>query len=322
MPSWIETFQEIQARTNAAGIPDLDGIRRERYARLAEYTGRPLIVYAADFLNRQKVQQCGGDIQIDLSDRDGMIEVTRSLDARAVDVLIQSPGGLPDAADTLVHILRGRYKSVRFIVMGVAKSAATMMAMSGDRILLDQNAELGPIDPQFQLQRGDGTIVRAPAQAIIDQFEKAQGLIGNEPTRLPAWLPILQQYGPALYQQCQTAISLSKDYVHRYLTTWMFRRSLARDDRAQRVVDYLGDHNTFKTHGARIGYKELKLKGVRVDLVNADARLVSLLEDVMYAIMFTFNMSAAYKIFENSNGQALIRASQVVQLPAHPGSQG
>ena len=56
-----------------------------------------------------------------------------------------------------------------------------MLAMAGDEILMETDAELGPIDPQFTLPRADGTITIAPAQAIIDQFDAVEKKISKNP---------------------------------------------------------------------------------------------------------------------------------------------
>lgn len=314
MPSWAEGEKAQQQRRTPEGGIDFDGYRREQYGRVEEYTKRPLIVYATDFLNRQKVQACGGDVEIDLTDRDGVLEVTRSLDAREVDFLITSPGGVLEAADSIVSVLRRKFDHVRVIVPSVAKSAATMIALSANELLMDADAELGPIDPQFRIQKGDGSSAFAPAQAIIDQFEKAQELIGKDQKRLAAWLPILQQYGPALYQQCINAIALSKDYVREWLKTGMFNDLVDRADRANRVVDYLGNHNEFKTHGARIGVTELRRVGVKVNVINEDKELHDRVLGVAYALMFTFGGTPAYRIWESSRGAALIRTVQIQQV--------
>lgn len=314
MPSWNDVRRELAQRRTPQGTPDFDGYRREQYARVEQHTGRPLVVYAADFLNKAKVAACGGDVEIDMSDRDGFLEVTRGLDSPQADVLIFSPGGLPEAADSIVHILRSKFRHIRFIVPSIAKSAATMIVLSGDQVLMERNAELGPIDPQFRFVKSDGTLVVAPAQAIIDQFEKAQALLGEDPKRMAAWIPILQQYGPSLYQQCLNAIDLSKNYVREWLRTGMFKRSRRRDELAQQVVDYLGDHNAFKSHGARVGVEELRKRGVKVKLINEDQVLYDRILATFYAITLTFEGTGAYKIFENSRGDALIRLVQVVQM--------
>ena len=43
-----------------------------------------------------------------------------------------------------------------------------MMTMSGNEVWMDGNAELGPIDPQLVFRKGDGSIIQAPAQAIVE----------------------------------------------------------------------------------------------------------------------------------------------------------
>lgn len=148
------------------------------------------MILASDFLNRGKVAACGGDVSIDLADRDGIIEVTAQLPDGGADILLFSPGGLPDAAESIVHVLRSKFTHTRFIVPAVAKSAATMIALSGHALLMERNAELGPIDPQFHITRPDGAMIPAPAQAIIDQFEKAQDLThSTEESPWPALHP-------------------------------------------------------------------------------------------------------------------------------------
>lgn len=312
------------------GTPDFDTFRREKYAAVERLTGRPLIVYATDFLNKGKVQSCGGDVEIDLTDRDGFVEVTEELTNKGVDVILYSPGGLPDAADSIVQILRSKFEHIRFIIPSVAKSAATMIALSGQELAMEHNAELGPIDPQFRFVKPDTTSVIAPAQAIIDQFEKAQDIIGKDPKKLAAWIPILQQYGPSLYQQCLNAIELSKRYVFEWLKTGMFKPQdntgpsvAASEAAAKKVVDYLGDHNQFKSHGARIGFRELQKQGVPVKILNEDRPLYEAVMTVYHALLITFQGTGAYRIIENSRGDAFIRIVQVISVgPVGPGPGG
>ena len=321
MASWNAVRIELDKRPKLQnGSIDHDTFRREKYAAVEKITGRPLIVYATDFLNKNKVAAVNGDVEIDLTDRDGFIEVTQGLSDKAADVVLYSPGGLPDAADSLVQILRTKFESIRFIIPGVAKSAATMIALSGHELLMEHNAELGPIDPQFRFVKPDGTSVMAPAQAIIDQFEKAQDIIGKDPKKLAAWIPILQQYGPALYQQCLNAIDLSKRYVGEWLKTGMFKSpdTAAAEAAAKKVVDYLGDHNQFKSHGARIGFSELRKYGVPVKLLNEDKPLHDAVMTMYHALLLTFGGTGAYRITENSRGDAYLRVVQVMTVGGGP----
>ena len=76
-------------------------------------------------------------------------DLTRTVSGRSIDVLIHSPGGMAEAAERIVHLLRARFDSVRFIIPHTAFSAATMLAMSADELVLDDTSALGPIDPQI-----------------------------------------------------------------------------------------------------------------------------------------------------------------------------
>lgn len=320
MASWNAVRIELEQRKKLPnGALDFDGFRREKYAAVEKITDRPLIVYATDFLNKEKVNAVRGDVEIDLTDRDGFIEVTQALADKTADVMLYSPGGLPDAADSLVQILRSKFDHIRFIIPGVAKSAATMIALSGHELMMEHNAELGPIDPQFRFVKADGTSVVAPAQAIIDQFEKAQDIIGKDPKKLAAWIPILQQYGPSLYQQCLNAIELSKRYVGEWLKTGMFKaQNAAAEAAAKKVVDYLGDHNQFKSHSARIGVGELRKQGVPVKILNEDKPLHDAVMTVYHAVLLTFGGTGAYRIIENSRGNAYLRVVKVFAVGPGP----
>ncbi len=247
MNTWNDVLKEVHERKQKTAdgkeIFDVDGVRREKMKAISEYTKRPLIVYAVDFLNEGKVQAIGSGINLDWSDKEGFLEAIQDIEGDFIDIFLHSPGGLAEAADSIVDIVRGKFKHIRFIVPNIAKSAATMLALSGDEIIMDIASELGPIDPQFIFRKGDGSVVVAPAQAIIDQFEKAQKRIADEPKILAPWLPILQQYGPSLYQQAQNAIQLSKDLVKEWLAKYMLKDDPKKGRKASNIARYLSNHN-------------------------------------------------------------------------------
>ena len=88
-------------------------------------------------------------------------DLINGFNSKKVDVFIHSPRGSAEATKSLVSLLRENFNHIRFIVPNMAKSAATMMVLSGNEILMDDRSELGPIDPQIQI---NGIFV--PAQTI------------------------------------------------------------------------------------------------------------------------------------------------------------
>jgi Serine dehydrogenase proteinase len=172
--------------------------------------------------------------QIDTSDKVAFHSMLEEVSGPKLDVLIHSPGGYAEAAETIVEEIRRKFGHVRFIVPSYAKSAATMMAMSADEILMDEDAELGPIDPQMYTRNGV-----VPAEAIKEQFRKASDEILIDPRTAQVWFPILQILGPGLLSQCDNAITLSKNLVRDWLAKYMFRALPDAAAKADDVANYL-----------------------------------------------------------------------------------
>jgi Serine dehydrogenase proteinase len=318
--SWNDALLEFQKEVqreqqNGPKIGEKAAWAKFLYPRIkavADYTGRPFVVYATACTSSGRQIPPGG-LQIDISDKLGFHEVTHRLKGEALDLLIHSPGGSPDAAESIVEAIRSRFAGVRIIVPSYAKSAATMMAMSAEEIVLAQDAELGPIDPQMITANG-----YSPAEAIKEQFLKAGQEIGSDPKRLSVWIPILQQMGPSLLVQCDNAITLSKNLVQQWLTRFMFAGDADAQGKAKAVADYLGQHSNFKSHGRCIRRSELVAQNLGLKLVEleADKDLYDKVWAVYCALDVIFGITGIYKVFYNSNDQAVIRAQAVHQMLA------
>lgn len=115
--------------------------------KIARITGRELIVYAADFNKNHPLVPHS----IHFSDKTCFSDLMENISSDEVDIFIQSPGGSAEVTKAIVGQIRDKFKHVRFIIPNMAKSAATMMVLSGDELLMDDRSELGPIDPQIQI---------------------------------------------------------------------------------------------------------------------------------------------------------------------------
>ena len=119
---------------------------KDRYLRqlligdVEQITGRELVVYYAQLSEA-----------INHTDPDDLSEILEGLKTKDIDLVIQTPGGMVDAVEKFVAVLRQRVSSYRVIVPSWAKSGGTVIAMSSSEILLGVNSELGPIDPQMYL---------------------------------------------------------------------------------------------------------------------------------------------------------------------------
>jgi ClpP class serine protease len=96
---------------------------------------------------------------IDIEDSEAVLRAIRLTDPQVpIDIILHTPGGLVLAAEQIAHALRRHPAKVTVFVPHYAMSGGTLLALASDEIVMDENAVLGPVDPQL----GD-----YPAQSIL-----------------------------------------------------------------------------------------------------------------------------------------------------------
>jgi len=310
--SWQDIQNEIQAGIEPnKPMGDFDKVRRDKYKLVSGITGRPLLVYATAFHTPIKVKIGGPLLNIDMSDKDGFYEIVRNIDSKEIDIFIHSPGGSAEATESIVKILRSKFDYIRFIITGAAKSAATILVMSGNEILMDKSAELGPIDPQIRVKERF-----CPAGAIKRQFTQAREELKKTPSNLPVWIPILKEYAPSLLIECTNFIDLSKKLVMNWLKDYMFKEGKDALDKSKRIATFLSDEENFLSHARRVDVEDLEKLDVKVKrLENESGELQDAIRQLHFAVMATLESTNAVKIFENSEGAVLLRMVNVRMAP-------
>ncbi|GAP64290.1 hypothetical protein ARMA_2713 [Ardenticatena maritima] len=66
-----------------------------------------------------------------------------------IDFILHTPGGLVLAAEQIAMALKKHKAKVTVFVPHYAMSGGTLIAMAADEIVMDENAVLGPVDPQL-----------------------------------------------------------------------------------------------------------------------------------------------------------------------------
>jgi hypothetical protein len=247
----------------------------------------------------------------------GMMEVCRGLDGPSLDIVLHSPGGSAEAAASIVRYLRTKFTDVRVFVPLAAMSAATMWALSADRIVMGKHSQLGPIDPQIVNSQG-----QYPARAILRQFDQARRDCAKDPSQLNAWFPMLQQYGPALLQICESAEALARQLVAEWLSTYMLRNVPVADRRrkAGRIATFFSNYGANNSHALGIDRDTARQRGVVVDDLEASQALQDAVLSVHHAALLTLDGSAV-KLIENHLGRAFVQVRQPVLQAVPPPQQ-
>ncbi len=107
-----------------------------------------------------------------MADKTAFSDLIENVPGQSLDVLLHTPGGVAEAAERIVALLRSKFSSVRFIIPHSAHSAGTLICFSGDEILMDHRSALGPVDPQILFRDPNtGEAQAFPSQAITLGFE-------------------------------------------------------------------------------------------------------------------------------------------------------
>ena len=303
MPIWSEILEELRQTAKNDAPPDFDAVRRKYLVELHQHTKRTVILYASAWLQKDAPANL---VSIGDEDIQALMEVTSGLgNGSNLDLILHSPGGSPESAEAIVSYLRSRFSHIRVIVPNLAMSAATMISCAADEIVLGKHSFLGPTDPQIILFTQTGTR-SIPAQAILDEFRRAQ-LESSDPAKLAAWLPILGQYGPGILTICEESLALSKELVKSWLSEYMLSDLPNRTQLADKISEWLADHQTFKSHGRHISRDELREHNLKVTDMEDDNILQDLVLSVFHATTHTFSGTGVTKIVENHTGRAFMK---------------
>lgn len=86
---------------------------------------------------------------IDIDDSEQVLRAIR-LTPRdmPIDLILHTPGGLVLATEQIAKALKNHQARVTVIIPHYAMSGGTLLALAADEILMDENAVIGPVDPQ------------------------------------------------------------------------------------------------------------------------------------------------------------------------------
>ena len=150
---------------------------------------------------------------INIEDSERVLRAIRMTpDDMPIDLIIHTPGGLALAATQIANALAKHKAPVRVIVPHYAMSGGTLIALAADEIIMDENAVLGPVDPQ---------IGQMPAASILKVLEQKDVKDIDDQTLI-------------LADVSRKAIKQMKDYLTNLLTSKGMER-----EKAEKIAEEL-----------------------------------------------------------------------------------
>ncbi len=298
MPSWNDLINDLDKQPTEylrskiqSALQEIGRIRGDRN----------VLFYASSFLQKNDLPP--SFTQITHEDINGIMSTIHKMDwGKGLTLLLHTPGGVTNAAETIVEYLHTKFSYIEVIVPTYAMSAGTMISLASNLIVLGRQSQLGPIDPQMPVA---GRYVSA--QSIVDQFEKAKEEISSTPSLANVWYPILQTIGPALLQEAQNALDYSEKIVGEWLEKRMFSSDLDKMKKSKDVAHFFRDTAVHLSHGSRINREKAKMQGVNIEDLEDDEDLQEAVLTAYHLVTIAFEKSAAAKVIESNHDRRWIK---------------
>ena len=222
--------------------------------------------------------------------------------SKGLNLILHSTGGSVDSAAAIVTYLRGRFPSLYVYIPQIAMSAAALICLAADRLVMGQHSALGPIDPQM-LVGGN----YQPAHAIISQYKKleadAMAVAPSIPAMIQFYSSMLPTYGPGYLQVAEYFTERSKQLAEQWLGQFMFRDDPAAASKASHIAEYMGNHGNFNSHACHIFRDALRSVGLLIDDLETEPNEIQdWVLTAYHAATIELQMTESMKLIQNHLG--------------------
>lgn len=272
---------------------------RNLIKKYSNLTGRNIFIYAADFNKGRR----GIDVSLMQDDFYTIQDILRESNKEQIDFYIETPGGSGEAAEEIARFLHKKFKEVNFIIAGEAKSAGTILALSGDNIYMCETGSLGPIDAQIKIGR---SIVSAyDYKKWIDEKRLEASTSGK---LNPFDAIMVAQISPGEIYGVTNSLDFAKILVQDWLVKYKFKNwketqsshkkvtKKMKEDRAKDIADYLCKHTEWKTHGRSLKIDDLK-DLLLIENIDENPSLADIVYRIKTIIRLIFDSSTDYKLY-------------------------
>lgn len=188
-------------------------------------------------------------------------KVSSGAENTRIDLVIHSVGGDVHHAYRIINSIRARCSACQTVIPLLAKSAATLMALGGDEIVMGPDSELGPLDVQMEHPLMEGMRISGldgvkPVEILTQMASNLAFDIGLR-LRTEIYLgrrdsieialdyvarcikPVLEKLDPAVVALCYRELDVAGKYGRELLTRFMLKDHPSSKDLAKRIIEKL-----------------------------------------------------------------------------------
>ena len=249
-------------------------------------------------------------------------------DLQKVDMYIETPGGSGETAEEIVRFLRNNFNTVSFVVSGEAKSAGTIIVLSGDEILMTETGSLGPIDAQMKIGR---SVISA--YDYIEWVEEKRKEAEEKDKLNPFDATMVAQITPGELGSVFHALKFAEELVVEWLINYKFKKwtttetrkipvtEVMKRKRAEEIAKELTNHSKWRLHGRSIKISDLEEIGLKITRVDNDPKLAEIVYRIQTVCRLLFESTTSFKIFATQDNKIFRQAVSVgapIRVPEKP----
>ena len=284
--------------------------RVEIYKKIEEERKRSLIVYVTSSrLNASG--QMASDLIPEFTKQ--LIKIPQT--EKKIDVLIVSQGGDPTVSWRIISLLRERFNEIGVLLPYAAFSAATLLALGANEILMHPFSNLGPVDPQLSYNKKNTTekilFGAEDLNHFLDFVRKDVGISDQE------------QLGRAFDLVCKEigAIPIGVAKRSSYLSLSMGEKLLSLHMKDQNKVKAISEalSKSFYHHGYAVGRKEAKEIGLPIKNPgdNLEELMWQIWEDLEQEMQCNIPFNPLELVLNDSAASSLLGPVPQAQIPSN-----
>lgn len=271
------------------------------------------------FIYASAIGKQNPDIAMTMDDYYTIYDILRDVDKTNLDFYIETPGGSGEAAEEIAEFIRDSFDNISFVISGEAKSAGTILTLSGDEIYMTKSGSLGPIDARLKLGR---SVISA--YDYIEWVEEKSKEAEDNNYLSPFDATMIAQIDPGELKGVLNALKFAEDLVKKWLAKYKFRKwnvtettktQVTEDmkkERAEKIAQELTRHNKWRSHGRSIKINDLEEIGLKINRIDDDSTLAEIVYRIQTVIRMLFSVTDAYKIFATQDEKLVKNATKIV----------
>ena len=278
-----------------------DDLEKELLSLIADYnklTGNYLLVYSA------AISKPIPGVSLSMDDYYVIADLLRDSKDGTLDVYIETPGGSGEAAEEIVKFLRSKYEDINYIVSGEAKSAGTLIVLSGNNIAMTVTGSLGPVDAQVVIGRG-----QISAHDYMEWVKTKQEEAVKQKRLSPFDATMIAQISPGELNGVSNALEFAQDLVVKWLPEYKFKdwkvtetkktpvTEVMKKKRAREIAKALTDHSRWRSHGRSLKIQDLEDIGLKIDSIENDKKKCELVNKIQVVLRLLYTTTSTHKVF-------------------------